>query len=72
MQMQQQVPLPGQHVPTAAAIGTEKSKRDEQRQQKSEQYDMQQAYLKATAEQKQTGKFFRDLPIEQVVDFEAI
>ena len=33
---------------------------------------MQQAYLKATPEQKKLDRFFRDLPIENVVDHAAI
>ena len=33
---------------------------------------MQQAYLKATPEQKKNGVFFRDIPIENVVDSGAI
>ena len=39
---------------------------------KAEQKDMQQAYLKATPEQKRTGKFFKELPIENMIDHEAI
>ena len=33
---------------------------------------MQQAYIKATAEEKSIGKFFKDIALEGVVDFEAI
>ena len=33
---------------------------------------MQQAYLKATPEEKRTLKFFKDLPIESMIDHEAI
>ena len=33
---------------------------------------MQQAYLKATPEQKKLGTFFREIPIENVMDHQAI
>lgn len=39
---------------------------------KAEQKEMQQAYLKATAEEKRTQKFFKELPIENMIDHEAI
>ena len=39
---------------------------------KQEQDNSQQAYLKATPEQKKVGKFFKELPIENMIDHEAI
>ena len=40
--------------------------------EKSEQVDAQHAYYKATAEEKRTKSFFKDIPVESVVDHEAI
>lgn len=38
----------------------------------AQQKDFQQAYLKATPEEKRTQKFFKELPIENMIDHEAI
>ena len=40
--------------------------------QMAEQKQMQEAYYKATPEEKRTGKFFKDLPLENMIDHEAI
>ena len=37
-----------------------------------EQTSFQSAYLKATPEEKRIGKFFKELPIENMIDHEAI
>jgi len=38
----------------------------------SQQYDMQQAYIKATPEEKTNGKFFKEIALESVVDNDSI
>lgn len=38
----------------------------------SQQKDFTQAYLKADKEAKRTGKFFKELPLENMIDHEAI
>lgn len=48
------------------------AKADPENAELSEQYASQQNYIKSTPEEKRSGKFFKDLYIESVVDEEAI
>ena len=49
-----------------------KIKTDPNQEEKAEQYGQQQAYIKATPEDKRNCKFFKELPIEDIVDDDAI
>ena len=55
---------------SAAEVRNQKKKEKSLAMQ--EQKEFQQAYLKATPEDKRVGKFFKELPIENMIDHEAI
>ena len=66
-------PLNANPYPDVMMTASQKSsKKSENEVLKAEQHAMQQAYIKSTPEEKRNGKFFKDLPIENMIDHEAI
>ena len=53
-------------------VSTRSQQKSEKAILKGEQLEYQKAYLKATPEQKRNGKYFKELPIENMIDHEAI
>ena len=53
-------------------VDQKKRQKSEHSLLKSQQVDMQKAYYKASKEDQKTGKFFKELPLENMIDHEAI